>query len=124
MQHATVNSVERRRFARFDFRRGNHAISVLPVEPAMPPHVLTMASATETAYAGQIIRRNGGRCVRTEQDAVALMKARRGKRTQGAASASARNRRRLTETVVRALPRSRPGGGTFYIEDIQTSRTG
>ena len=40
--------------------------------------------------------------------------------TQGAASASVRETvDRLTETVVRALLRSRPGGGTFHIEDVQ-----
>jgi ribonucleoside-diphosphate reductase alpha chain len=31
----------------------------------------------------------------------------------------ARDGRRLTEAVVRALLRSRPGGGTFHIEDVQ-----
>ena len=40
--------------------------------------------------------------------------------TQGAASASVREMvDGLTETVVRALLRSRPGGGTFHIEDMQ-----
>jgi ribonucleoside-diphosphate reductase alpha chain len=40
--------------------------------------------------------------------------------TQGAASASVRETvERLTEGVVRALLRSRPGGGTFHIEDVQ-----
>jgi ribonucleoside-diphosphate reductase alpha chain len=40
--------------------------------------------------------------------------------TQGAASASVRETvDGLTETVVRALLRSRPGGGTFHIEDVQ-----
>jgi ribonucleoside-diphosphate reductase alpha chain len=40
--------------------------------------------------------------------------------TQGAASASVRETvDRLTESVVRALLRSRPGGGTFHIEDVQ-----
>jgi len=40
--------------------------------------------------------------------------------TQGAASASVRETvDSLTEMVVRALLRSRPGGGTFHIEDVQ-----
>jgi ribonucleoside-diphosphate reductase alpha chain len=40
--------------------------------------------------------------------------------TQGAASASVRETvDGLTEAVVRALMRSRPGGGTFHIEDVQ-----
>ena len=40
--------------------------------------------------------------------------------TQGAASASVRETvDELTQGVVRALLRSRPGGGTFHIEDIQ-----
>ncbi|MCL4696841.1 MAG: ribonucleoside-diphosphate reductase subunit alpha, partial [Burkholderiaceae bacterium] len=40
--------------------------------------------------------------------------------TQGAASASVRETvEMLTEVVVRGLVRSRPGGGTFHIEDVQ-----
>ena len=40
--------------------------------------------------------------------------------TQGAASASVRETvDGLTQAVVRALMRSRPGGGTFHIEDVQ-----
>ncbi|MDQ6881792.1 MAG: ribonucleoside-diphosphate reductase subunit alpha, partial [Pseudomonadota bacterium] len=40
--------------------------------------------------------------------------------TQGAASASVRETvDTLTQTVVRALMRSRPSGGTFHIEDVQ-----
>ena len=53
--------------------------------------------------------------------AVALMKAFLAVHgTQGAASASVRETvDGLTEAVVRALLRSRPGGGTFHIEDVQ-----
>jgi hypothetical protein len=53
--------------------------------------------------------------------AVALMKAFLAVHgTQGAASASVRETvERLTQAVVRALMRSRPGGGTFHIEDVQ-----
>lgn len=75
------------------------------------------------AYVGyQIIRRNGA-VVAFEPNkiAVALMKAFLAVHgTQGAASASVRETvERLTESVVRALLRSRPGGGTFHIEDVQ-----
>ncbi len=74
-------------------------------------------------YAGyQIIRRNGAAVgFEPNKIAVALMKAFLAVHgTQGAASASVRETvERLTETVVRALLRSRPGGGTFHIEDVQ-----
>src|SRR3954468_14158348 len=70
----------------------------------------------------QIIRRNGA-VVPFEPNkvAVALMKAFLAVHgTQGAASASVRETVDvLTETVVRGLLRSRPGGGTFHIEDVQ-----
>src|SRR5207253_641183 len=69
-----------------------------------------------------IIRRNGA-VVSFEPNkiAVALMKAFLAVHgTQGAASASVRETvDGLTESVVRALLRSRPGGGTFHIEDVQ-----
>ena len=86
-----------------------------------PPRgsVFTPTSAY-TAY--QIIRRNGA-VVSFEPSkiAVALMKAFLAVHgTQGAASASVRETvDGLTEAVVRALMRSRPGGGTFHIEDVQ-----
>jgi len=70
----------------------------------------------------QIIRRNGA-VVPFEPNkiAVAVMKAFLAVHgTQGAASASVRETvDNLTQTVVRALMRSRPGGGTFHIEDVQ-----
>ncbi|MBS0305186.1 MAG: ribonucleoside-diphosphate reductase subunit alpha [Proteobacteria bacterium] len=82
-------------------------------------------AAAASAFAGyQIIRRNGA-VVGFEPDkiAVALMKAFLAVHgTQGAASASVRETvEQLTEAVVRALLRSRPGGGTFHIEDVQDS---
>ncbi len=70
----------------------------------------------------QIIRRNGAVVpFEPSKIAVALMKAFLAVRgTQGAASASVRQTvEGLTEAVVRALMRSRPGGGTFHIEDVQ-----
>lgn len=97
--------------------RSNEAQSTLPATPA------SVASATVSAYQGyQIIRRNGS-VVSFEPNkiAVALMKAFLAVHgTQGAASASVRETvDALTEQVVRALLRSRPGGGTFHIEDVQ-----
>ena len=89
--------------------------SPLPAAPA--------AAAAASIYQGyQIIRRNGA-VVSFEPNkvAVALMKAFLAVHgTQGAASASVRETvDGLTEAVVRALLRSRPGGGTFHIEDVQ-----
>jgi ribonucleoside-diphosphate reductase alpha chain len=70
----------------------------------------------------QIIRRNGA-VVPFEPNkiAVAMMKAFLAVHgTQGAASASVREVvDALTQQVIRALVRSRPGGGTFHIEDVQ-----
>jgi ribonucleoside-diphosphate reductase alpha chain len=70
----------------------------------------------------QIIRRNGAVVpFEPSKIAVALMKAFLAVHgTQGAASASVREVvEELTQNVVRALVRSRPGGGTFHIEDVQ-----
>ena len=70
----------------------------------------------------QIIRRNGA-VVSFEPNkiAVAMMKAFLAVHgTQGAASASVRETVDvLTQQVIRAMVRSRPGGGTFHIEDVQ-----
>ncbi|MBB1162716.1 ribonucleoside-diphosphate reductase subunit alpha [Aquariibacter albus] len=91
--------------------------AVLPA--AMPVE----RSAASSAYAGyQIIRRNGAVVsFEPHKIAVALMKAFLAVHgTQGAASASVRQTvDGLTEMVVRALLRSRPGGGSFHIEDVQ-----
>jgi len=83
----------------------------------------TRPAPVASAYQGyQILRRNGA-VVSFEPNkiAVALMKAFLAVHgTQGAASASVRETvDGLTESVVRALLRSRPGGGTFHIEDVQ-----
>ncbi|KQU67232.1 MULTISPECIES: ribonucleoside-diphosphate reductase subunit alpha [unclassified Rhizobacter] len=87
------------------------------------PRSGTGPAASASAYQGyQIIRRNGA-VVSFEPNkiAVALMKAFLAVHgTQGAASASVRETvDGLTESVMRALLRSRPGGGTFHIEDVQ-----
>ncbi len=80
------------------------------------------ANASNTLAHFQIIRRNGA-VVPFEPNkiAVAMMKAFLAVHgTHGAASASVREMvEELTQTVVRALMRSRPGGGTFHIEDVQ-----
>jgi len=90
------------------------------VARAMPANTV---AGSHSAYQGyQILRRNGA-VVSFEPSkiAVALMKAFLAVHgTQGAASASVRETvDGLTESVVRALMRSRPAGGTFHIEDIQ-----
>ena len=78
-----------------------------------PPHALAHY---------QIIRRNGSVVpFEPQKITVALLKAFLAVRgTQSAASASIRESvETLTQTVVRALLRSRPSGGTFHIEDVQ-----
>jgi ribonucleoside-diphosphate reductase alpha chain len=87
-----------------------------------PQRVVSATPAAASAFdAFHIIRRNGA-VVSFEPSkiAVALMKAFLAVHgTQGAASASVRETVDvLTESVVRALLRSRPGGGTFHIEDV------
>ncbi len=70
----------------------------------------------------QILRRNGSVVsFEPHKIAVAMMKAFLAVHgSQGAASASVRETvEGLTAGVVRALMRSRPGGGTFHIEDVQ-----
>src|SRR4051794_33028777 len=89
--------------------------SAATARPAADPTI----AGSNSAYQGyQILRRNGA-VVSFEPSkiAVALMKAFLAVHgTQGAASASVRETvDALTETVVRALLRSRPGGGTFHI---------
>ncbi len=95
---------------------------VAPTTP-MAPRGSVVQPGAASAYQGyQILRRNGS-VVGFEPNkiAVALMKAFLAVHgTQGAASASVRETvDGLTEAVVRALLRSRPGGGTFHIEDVQ-----
>jgi len=90
---------------------------------APPNAAQTAAGASgQTLTHYQIIRRNGA-VVPFEPDkiAVAMMKAFLAVHgTQGAASASVRETvDGLTQAVVRGLLRSRPGGGTFHIEDVQ-----
>ncbi len=99
------------------------AVATMAVQMSMPTQSSTPALPPGTAYAGyQIIRRNGAVVgFEPSKIAVALMKAFLAVHgTQGAASASVRETVDvLTEAVVRALLRSRPGGGTFHIEDVQ-----
>ena len=86
--------------------------------PAQGAHQPVQASVAQY----QIIRRNGAVVpFEPSKIAVAMMKAFLAVHgTQGAASASVRETvEELTHAVVRALMRSRPGGGTFHIEDVQ-----
>ena len=89
--------------------------------PATPQDRISADSPTLLAHY-QIIRRNGAVVpFEPAKIAVAMMKAFLAVHgTQGAASASVRETVDvLTQAVVRALMRSRPGGGTFHIEDVQ-----
>jgi ribonucleoside-diphosphate reductase alpha chain len=101
------------------------SMQTLVSSPTHAPQFLAAAgdAPAVSAYQGyQIIRRNGAVVVfEPNKIAVALMKAFLAVHgTQGAASASVRETvEGLTEAVVRALLRSRPGGGTFHIEDVQ-----
>ena len=104
-----------------------HSVSTpnVPASTAMlSTHRDTVAdnSAVNLLAHYQIIRRNGA-VVPFEPNkiAVAMMKAFLAVHgTQGAASASVRETVDvLTQQVIRALVRSRPGGGTFHIEDVQ-----
>ncbi len=96
-----------------------------PNAPIM--HTGSAGSSAETSSSTvfaqyQIIRRNGAVVpFEPSKIAVAMMKAFLAVHgTQGAASASVRETvDALTQTVIRALLRSRPGGGTFHIEDVQ-----
>ncbi len=87
------------------------------------PHRDTAGSPAGAALANyQIIRRNGAVVpFEPHKIAIAMMKAFLAVHgTQGAASASVRETvDELTQTVVRAMVRSRPSGGTFHIEDVQ-----
>ncbi len=99
------------------------AIDTRPTTPSAQRAMAPAPAGATSAYQGyQIIRRNGA-VVAFEPNkiAVALMKAFLAVHgTQGAASASVRETvDGLTESVVRALLRSRAGGGSFHIEDIQ-----
>jgi ribonucleoside-diphosphate reductase alpha chain len=96
-----------------------------PLNPTLPGSYSagTSQGAESSALANyQIIRRNGAVVpFEPAKIAVAMMKAFLAVHgTQGAASASVRETvDQLTQQVIRALVRSRPGGGTFHIEDVQ-----
>ena len=93
-------------------------------EPAIASHGLLRHPQTSPASFNnyQIIRRNGTVVAfEPSKIAIAMMKAFLAVHgTQGAASVSVRETvDNLTQTVTRAMMRSRPGGGTFHIEDVQ-----
>src|SRR5664279_1750567 len=109
------------RSCRGDYMQASTA-QATPVTAAAPRIAARPASAASAYQGYQTLRRNGA-VVAFEPNkiAVALMKAFLAVHgTQGAASASVRETvDGLTESVVRGLLRSRPGGGTFHIEDVQ-----
>ena len=90
--------------------------------PTFPQHTTDSNTQSNPFSNYQIIRRNGA-VVPFEPNkiAVAMMKAFLAVHgTQGAASASVRETvDGLTQVVMRAMMRSRPGGGTFHIEYVQ-----
>ena len=95
-------------------------INPTPIPASTPTRISTDSPTLLAHY--QIIRRNGAVVpFEPAKIAVAMMKAFLAVHgTQGAASASVRETVDvLTQGVVRALMRSRPGGGTFHIEDVQ-----
>ncbi|MDP9915242.1 ribonucleoside-diphosphate reductase alpha chain [Variovorax boronicumulans] len=93
----------------------------VPATPQQPQDTAGSPTGQNLAHY-QIIRRNGA-VVPFEPNkiAIAMMKAFLAVHgTQGAASASVRETvDTLTQGVIRAMVRSRPGGGTFHIEDVQ-----
>ncbi|TFZ03624.1 ribonucleoside-diphosphate reductase subunit alpha [Ramlibacter humi] len=103
------------------------SVSSVTSTPVQPSAGLGAVSAAAPAAAGalshyQIIRRNGAVVpFAPDKIAIAMMKAFLAVHgTQGAASASVRETvDQLTQSVMRAMVRSRPGGGTFHIEDVQ-----
>ncbi|MEO8543537.1 MAG: ribonucleoside-diphosphate reductase subunit alpha, partial [Burkholderiaceae bacterium] len=100
----------------------NSRPSQQPGAAASPRAAMAQAPSVDALAHFQIIRRNGAVVpFEPSKIAVAMMKAFLAVHgTHGAASASVREVvDELTQTVVRALMRSRPGGGTFHIEDVQ-----
>jgi len=94
----------------------------VPSTPTQQQRDTAGSTAGQNLAHYQIIRRNGA-VVPFEPNkiAIAMMKAFLAVHgTQGAASASVRETvDALTQGVIRAMVRSRPGGGTFHIEDVQ-----
>ncbi len=97
---------------------GAHAVPLSTLSPVSPA---SDTAANPLAH-HQIIRRNGAVVpFAPDKIAIAITKAFLAVHgSQGAASASVRETvDQLTQAVIRALVRSRPGGGTFHIEDVQ-----
>ncbi len=90
------------------------------VPPATQPD--TPASAPQAFGDYKVIRRNGA-VVAFEPTKIHIALTKAFLAVQGGASAASASMREqveeLTQSVLRALLRSRPGGGTFHIEDIQ-----
>ena len=96
------------------------AVTTTPLASAAAGSNPSQGAAPLAHY--QIIRRNGAVVpFEPSKIGIAMMKAFLAVHgTTGAASASVRETVDvLTQAVVKALVRSRPGGGTFHIEDVQ-----
>ena len=105
-----------------DMQTAETAVHTTPMGHTSVAHDRAATEAPTLLTHYQIIRRNGAVVpFEPSKIAVAMMKAFLAVHgTQGAASASVREMvEALTQGVVRALMRSRPGGGTFHIEDVQ-----
>jgi ribonucleoside-diphosphate reductase alpha chain len=116
--HAVLNRSQERK----NMQTAETSVHASPL--SQPPVAHDRASTENPTLLAhyQIIRRNGAVVpFEPAKIAVAMMKAFLAVHgTQGAASASVREMVEvLTQGVVRALMRSRPGGGTFHIEDVQ-----
>mgnify|MGYP000870066353 CR=1 FL=1 len=89
---------------------------------AQPPHTSQPASLDPTLAALQVIRRNGA-VVAFNADKIAVAMSKAFLAVEGSGSAGSSRVReivgRLTDTVLRALTRRLPDGGTVSIEDIQ-----
>ena len=113
----------------FDFSHTKMNMQTDLTPPLSPTSQTNLSEADRAGHSSaqplnhyQIIRRNGAVVpFEPSKIAIAMMKAFLAVHgTQGAASASVREVvEQLTQNVVRALMRSRPGGGTFHIEDVQ-----
>ncbi len=107
------------------FRRTcvNLSTDISPTQAAMPAPQTPDEGAAGQVYSDyKIIRRNGA-VVGFEPAKIQIALTKAFLAVQGGSSAASASMREqveeLTQSVLRALMRSRPGGGTFHIEDIQ-----
>ncbi|MBU6441039.1 MAG: ribonucleoside-diphosphate reductase subunit alpha [Betaproteobacteria bacterium] len=101
----------------------NLSTDIPQTQAAMPaPHTPGEDAAGQVYSDYKIIRRNGS-VVGFEPAKIQVALTKAFLAVQGGSSAASASMREqveeLTQSVLRALMRSRPGGGTFHIEDIQ-----